>query len=245
MRVVGYVRVSTEEQAQDGVSLEAQRSKVAQYAHLYELDLVEVVSDAGFSAKSFDRPGIRKVLDMLESGAVGGVVIAKLDRLTRNLGDWSYLIENFFMEKKGKSLFSVNDSVNTTTANGRLMLNIIMTIAQWEREIIAERTRDSLQHKIRNGERCGKVLYGYDVDPDSPLNGRGNPGRLIPNAAEQETIALMKSLRGEGRTLRAIAATLRELGIHTKEGKELWTPATINKILKRVIHEKAGEGEAA
>lgn len=223
--VDGYIRVSIDEQAKEGSSLINQREKIAAYCSLYELELQEVYEDAGLSAKGLDRPALQEHLERLRRGVVQGTVIYKLDRLTRSLRDWTYLIDTFYCEKKGKSLFSVNDSVNTTTATGRMILNIIMTIAQWEREIISERTADNLQGKIRRGERVGKLRFGYDLADDGKT--------LLENATEQEAIRLMTQLRGEGRSLRAIAEALQALGIETKEGNELWLPATINRILQR------------
>ena len=113
MKVIGYIRVSTEEQATNGQSLDAQRAKLEAYASLYDLELVDVVVDAGISAKSLKRPGLRAVLTQLQRGKVEGLVIAKLDRLTRSVGDWQILIDGYFGEKAGKQLFSVADSIDT------------------------------------------------------------------------------------------------------------------------------------
>src|SRR3954469_45725 len=96
MRVIGYIRVSTEEQASEGVSLDAQRCKLEAYAKLYELDLVAVEVDAGVSAKTLERPGLRSALARLARGDVEGLLIAKLDRLSRSVADWNALIEAHF-----------------------------------------------------------------------------------------------------------------------------------------------------
>ena len=100
MAVIGYPRVSTDEQARDGKSLENQVEKIKMYCELYKLRLVRIVPDAGVSAKSLDRPGIKEVIGALERGEIGGVVITKLDRLTRSLSDWSLLIERFFDQRR-------------------------------------------------------------------------------------------------------------------------------------------------
>src|SRR6476661_5883591 len=121
MRVIGYIRVSTDEQATGGQSLGAQRAKINDYARLYDLELVAVIEDAGVSAKSLNRPGLQKALAMLRSGKVDGLVIAKLDRLTRSVADWQTLIDDYFGERAGKQLFSVADSIDTRTAAGRLV----------------------------------------------------------------------------------------------------------------------------
>jgi site-specific DNA recombinase len=221
-----------------------QRTKVEGYCNLYELELARVVTDPGISAKSLDRPGWHEVEELLRSGQAEGLVIAKLDRLTRSLEDWAYLINTYFGDRARhpRQLFSVGDAIDTRTATGRMVLNIIMTIAQWEREIIAERTREAMAQKIRKGERAGKVRYGHRPDHAGPMHREsGNPLRVIDDATELEAIRLMRSLSDEGRSLRAIAEALRILGIGTKEGKTIWMPATINRILKR---ERAADGQA-
>jgi len=225
MRVVGYIRVSTEEQVNSGLSLDAQRSKLEAYADLYDLELVAIVEDAGQSAKTLNRAGLQRVLGMLKAGEADGVLIAKLDRLSRSVADFQTLIDSYFGEKPGKQLLSVADSIDTRTAAGRLVLNVLLSVAQWEREAIAERTRDALQHKISNGERCGKVRFGYDLAADGKT--------LVENPEEQEAVRLMESLREAGQTLRDIAAELRRRGIRTKEGKTTWIHTAVSRILKR------------
>lgn len=225
MNVVAYARVSTPDQSENGISLDAQKARMNAYAGLYQLDVIEVVVDAGESAKSLNRPGLQRALALLKAGKADGLVVVKLDRLTRSVADWQVLIDDYFGERPGKQLLSVNDSIDTRTASGRLVLNILLSVAAWEREAVAERTRAALQHKIRNGERCGAVRFGYDVGS----NGRS----LIPNVAEQQAITLMIELRDSGSTLRRIAAVLAERGIPTKEGNAKWTHTAVARILKR------------
>jgi site-specific DNA recombinase len=224
MNVVGYIRVSTEEQANSGLSLGAQRTKVQGYCDLYDLSLIDVIEDSGQSAKSLNRKGLTRALAMLRKGQADGIVIPKLDRLTRSVGDWQTLIDDYFGERPGKQLFSVQDSIDTRTAAGRLVLNVLLSVAQWEREAIGERTSDALQHKIRNGERCGKVRFGYDLAADGKS--------LVPNRTEQKAIGLMRCLRSTGESLRDIAAELNRRGIATKEGRA-WIHTSVKGILAR------------
>jgi DNA invertase Pin-like site-specific DNA recombinase len=224
LKVVGYVRVSTEEQADNGQFLEVQKAKLTAYAALYELELVEIITDAGISAKSLHRPGLQRALSLLRKGQVQGLLIAKLDRLTRSVGDWQRLIEEHFSEKAGRQLFSVNDSIDTRSAAGRLVLNVLRSVAQWEREVISERTQDALRHKFTKGQRVGKVRFGYDLADDGKT--------LLPNPVEQEALSLMKQLRDAGQTLRAIATELNSRGIRTKEGKP-WIHTSVERILRR------------
>jgi site-specific DNA recombinase len=225
MKVILYARVSTADQSDNGVSLDAQQAKLEAYAALYDLTVVETIIDAGESAKNLNRPGLQRALGLLRSGAADGLAVVKLDRLTRSVGDWQELIDNYFGEKAGKQLLSVNDSIDTRTASGRLVLNILLSVAAWEREANAERTREALRHKIDNGERCGKVRFGFNLADDGKT--------LMPNPAEQRAIGLMTDLRAAGCTLREIAATLTQRGFPTKEGGTAWTHTAVARILGR------------
>lgn len=224
-RVAGYVRVSTEEQARGGSSMDAQELKIRAYCALYELELIDIIRDPGESGKNLERPGVQALLEELRRKRVDGIVIAKLDRLTRSIRDWADLIEEFFSEKAGRRLFSVNDSIDTRSASGRLVLNVLMTVAQWEREIIGERTHETLQSKIARGERCGKVRFGFDLAADGK--------QLVPNQAQQAVIAMMREWRAQGKTYRDLVRMLSEMGLETKEGNRIWLPSTIKRILER------------
>jgi DNA invertase Pin-like site-specific DNA recombinase len=212
MKVIGYIRVSTEEQASHGQSLDAQRAKLEAYAKLYDLELVGVIVDAGASGKSLDREGLQESLTKLRKGGAAGLLIAKLDRLSRSVKDWNTLIDGYFGEKAGKQLFSVADSIDTRTAAGRLVLNVLMSVAQWERETIGERTRDALQHKIRvKGERCGKVRFGFDLAADGKT--------LVPNAVEQEAIQLCKSCARPAKATLASLPSWTHAGLRRKRAE--------------------------
>jgi len=224
MNVVCYCRVSTLEQSDSGVSLDAQQAKMRAYADLYNLNIVETIIDAE-SAKSLNRPGLQRALNLLRAGKADGLLIVKLDRLTRSVADWQTLIEGYFGERGGKQLLSVNDSIDTRTAAGRLVLNILLSVAAWEREAIAERTKEALRHKINSRQRVGKVRFGFDLGPDGIT--------LVENPAEQQTLTFMRNLRAAGRTLRQIAAELTARQIPTKERKSRWTHTAVAYILAR------------
>src|ERR1017187_3547331 len=159
MKTIGYIRVSTEKQADFGVSLEAQTAKVQAMAVVRGAELAEVIIDAGESAKSLNRPGMARLLSMVDAGEVDTVIISKLDRLTRSVKDLAELLERF--TRRGVSLVSVADSLDTHSAAGRLVLNIMVSVSQWEREAISERTRDVMQHKIKNNEWIGNTAFGH------------------------------------------------------------------------------------
>jgi DNA invertase Pin-like site-specific DNA recombinase len=204
------------------VSLSAQRAKVEGYCALHDLELVEVIADAGASAKSLDRAGLTVALGMLEVGEVEGLVIVKLDRLSRSVGDWNYLVSKYFGETKGTQLFSVHDSIDTRSAAGRLVLNIMMTVAQWEREAIAERTRDAQAHKRSKGERIGQIPYGSKLNPDRKT--------LEVDLADVAAASMATDLHNHGWSYRRIAEALESQGFRTKHGRP-WCHSSVAKIV--------------
>ncbi len=224
-RVIGYIRVSTQEQASEGYSLAAQEAKLRAYAALYDLDLVAIETDAGQSGKTLDRPALQSALAALRAGTAEAVLVAKLDRLTRSVADMARLIDEFFGEQATHkaALLSVADQIDTRTAGGRLVLNVLVSVAQWERETIAERTKAALDHKKAMGEYAGgNRPFGFELDGTRLL--------ALPN--EQDAITLILDLRGQGRTLREIAAELTARGIETKRGGR-WHIQTVKGILDR------------
>lgn len=224
-KVVGYVRVSTQEQANEGHSLAAQEAKLRAYAELYDLDLVEIEIDAGQSGKSLDRAGLERALKALRAGTVEALLIPKLDRLTRSVADMAHLIDEFFGDRAPckSALLSVADQIDTRTAGGRLVLNVLVSVAQWEREANAERTKAALDHKKSMGEYAGGTRpFGFDLEGT----------RLVAMPQEQEAITLILKLRDQGRTLREIAAELTERRIATKRGGR-WHIQTVKNILER------------
>lgn len=208
MRALEYVRVSTDKQADSGVSLAAQTEKVRAMAVVQGAELVDVVVDAAESAKSLNRPGMARLLSMADAGAVDAVIIAKLDRFTRSVVDLAELLKRF--DRRGVSLVSVADSLDTHSAAGRLVLNIMVSVSQWEREAIGERTRDAMRHKRQRGERVGTVPFGYRAASDGV--------RLEPNPAEREILRHIHRLHVSGQSTRQIAAELNRLGYATRRG---------------------------
>jgi DNA invertase Pin-like site-specific DNA recombinase len=221
VKAIGYLRVSTEQQASDGVSLQAQREKVEAFARLYDYELVAVVEDAGASAKTLDRPALQDALSRLENGEVSALIVAKLDRLTRSVADLATLIEGHFSRF---ALVSVGEQIDTSTAAGRLVLNVLMSVAQWEREAISERTRAALQHKKAQGQRVGSVPYGYCLNDDGAT--------LEADAAEQEVIAAVRELDAAGLSLRGIGDRLQQQGYKARSGGA-FHPQTVSNILKQ------------
>lgn len=226
-RVVGYVRVSTDHQAGEGVSLDAQRTKLRAYAVALDLDLVDVIEDAGRSAKSLDRPGLQKALALLDAGDADGLVVTKLDRLTRSVRDLGDLVDRYFAARF--SLLSVSDSIDTRTASGRLVLHVLAAVSQWEREATAERTRDALSQLKAEGVRLGGEPFGWKRAAETDDQGRRFVERFDEEIATVDRIA---ELDAAGATIREIAAILQAEGRPTKRGAR-WHPTTVQRILQR------------
>jgi DNA invertase Pin-like site-specific DNA recombinase len=225
--VVGYARVSTEQQADGGVSLDAQREKLRAYAIAMDLRLLDIFEDAGLSAKSLQRPGLQCALARLDQGDASGLLITKLDRLTRSVRDLGDVVERYFASRC--ALLSVSDSIDTRTAGGRLVLNVLASVSQWEREAIGERTRDALAHLRASGVRLGAEGLGWKRS-----DGTDEQGRRVVERDDEElaTVALILALRREGRTLRDICVALTERGRPTKRGGR-WSPKVVRAVLLR------------
>src|ERR1700738_477499 len=158
MKVIGYARVSTDKQAETGVSLDAQIGKIRAMAVLQGAELLDIIVE-GESAKNLNRPGMARLLALVDKREVDAVIVAKLDLLTRSVKDLCALLESF--ERRGVALVSVAESLDTGSAAGRLVINIMTAVSQWEREAIGERTRDAMQHKKSTGRCVGNIAYGY------------------------------------------------------------------------------------
>ncbi len=227
-RVIGYVRVSSKEQADEGVSLAAQRAKLRAYATAMDLDLVGIEEDAGLSAKTLaGRVGLERALAQLDAGAADGILVAKLDRLTRSVRDLGDLVERYFASRW--SLLSVSDSIDTRTAAGRLVLNVLTSVAQWEREATAERTRDALAHLKAEGVLIGGAPLGLRRTGEVDREGRRV---VVEDPSEMAAVMRIRELRTAGRSLREIARVLRSEQHPTKRGGS-WVAATVGRVLAR------------
>ena len=222
-RAIAYLRVSTDKQADSGVSLDVQRRKVLAYAELYDLEITRVEVDAGASAKSLDRPALSRSLASLEAGEADALLVVKLDRLTRSVRDLGDLVE--LSNRQGWGLLSVSEQLDTRTAAGRMVLNILAAVSQWEREAIGERTSTALAHKRANGEYTGgDVPHGYRLASDGV--------RLEDNPAESRALDLIRQLRADGMSIRALAAELNARGVLNRGRR--WNHGSLGRLCKRL-----------
>ena len=224
MKAIGYARVSTDKQADSGVSLEAQQEKIRAMAVVQSATLVDVIVDAGESAKSLDRPGMERLLALVDARKVDTVIIAKLDRLPRSVKDLALLLEHF--TRRGVALVSVAESLDTNTAAGRLVLNIMVSVSQWEREAIGERTRDAMAHMKTTRQVYSPTPYGFQRDGDT----------LAAADDEQGTVQQIRAWHAAGWTLRKIAGELNRLGVATKNGGAAWYASTVRRIVTNKLY---------
>jgi DNA invertase Pin-like site-specific DNA recombinase len=209
-RVVGYIRVSTDDQADSGAGLEAQRAAIVSECTRRGWELVALFEDAGASGKSLSgRPGLLAALAAVEEeGAASAVVVSKLDRLSRSLLDFASLMVR--SQRKGWALVALDLGVDTTTPSGEMMANVLAVFAQFERRLIGQRTRDALAVKRAQGVRLGR-----------------------PQKVTAAVVAEARALRLNGAAFAAIAADLNERGIPTAHGGRAWHPATVRAVLAR------------
>lgn len=223
-RVAIYCRVSTMEQQRDGASLQVQERKCRAYAELHDLEIADVLIDAAQSAKDLNRPGMEQLREAVAAGAVDGVVIFKLDRLSRSVVDFGLLLRE--LDAAGVALMSVRDQLDTSSAAGRLVVNVMLSVSQWERETVGERTRDVLSDIRARGFHVGAIPSGYRrVEHEGA-------GCLLEPTDYYPTVAFAHALRSRGMSLRQAAHSLDAEGHRTPTGSTTWHPTTVSMLLR-------------
>lgn len=222
-RVVGYVRVSSQAQVDDGTSLSRQREQIEAYCKLKGYQDIEFLEDDGISGfKTTARKGYTKLIELCKKHKVDVVIVYDLSRLSRSVRETLAFIEDV-IEKNHISFVSLNNDIDTTTPQGKAFLTLTATFNQLYRDEIAYKTKEALRHKAKRAEKTGGTIpYGYSV----------LDGKLYPVAREQEAIKLMQGLKDEGYSLRAIAATLEDKGYQTKTGKGKWSAKVVSDVLR-------------
>jgi site-specific DNA recombinase len=218
---IGYIRVSTPGQAAEGVSLEAQRARLEAWAAAGGVELASVHEDAGLSgSKAANRPALQAALAEV-CRLKGRLVVYSLSRLARSTKDALAIAER--LDRAGADLVSLSEQIDTTSAAGKMVFRMLAVLAEFERDLISERTRGAMAHMRRQGRRIsGRIPFGSDLVGD----------RLVENPQEAEALVLMRQLRAEGRSLRQIAAYLELRNVHAKNGGH-WTAKVISFVLRR------------
>ena len=213
--------MSTEGQAIDGVSLEVQTARIAAWAVCNGSEVVAAYSDAISGSKAANRPGLQEALAEV-CKRKGVLVVYSLSRLARSTKDALLIAER--LDRAGADLVSLSEQLDTTSAAGRMIFRLLAVLAEFERDLISERTTSAMSHLRQAGRRIsGRVPFGYDLKGDT----------LVPNTREKETVQLIRRLRGRGLSLRAIARKLQTKGIRTKSGSLGWSPSVLADVIRR------------
>ena len=206
-RVIGYARVSTEEQADSRAGLDAQRTAIAAECERHGWTLLAVIEDGGYSAKGLKRPGVRLALETLERGDADALVVSKLDRLSRSMLDFASIMHA--AQRHAWGLVALDVNVDTTSPAGEAMANVLATFAQFERRLIGQRTRDALAVKREQGVTLGR-----------------------PRSLPTDVVARVVREREAGRSLRAIAQGLDADAVPTAQGGKAWHASTVTAVLR-------------
>lgn len=206
-KVIAYLRVSTEEQSLSGLGLADQRAAIDRAAESRQWCDLTYVSDEGFSAKNLVRPGIAEALRQLGCGEAGVLVVSKLDRLSRSLLDFAQLMET--AKRQGWELVVLDLAIDTSTPSGALMANVMASFAEYERQLIGQRTSAALQVKKSQGARLGRP-------------------RSLDAAVTQRIV----EERAQGGSLTAIANRLNDESVPTARGGRCWFPSTVAGVLR-------------
>lgn len=215
--MIAYVRVSTAEQADSGLGLAAQRATIAAEAGRRSVTVAHIYEDAGLSAKTLTgRPALAEALDALTRGDANVLVVAKLDRLARSVADFAGLVRR--AEAEGWAILACDLGVDMTSPTGGLLANVTASVAEWERRIIAARTREALAARRAAGQRLGR-----------------------PRLLDTGIAARIRNQRDQGTTYQAIADQLNTTGITTPTGRP-WSPALVRKV---ALQDPTDQGQVA
>lgn len=203
LRMIGYTRVSSDEQARSGLGLRAQRSVIRAACERNEWTLVEIKSDDGESGKSLARPALHAALEAIVDGAADGLVVSKLDRATRSVQDFAALLDWF---TEAEATFVACDlQIDTSTPGGRLVANIFVSVAEWEAGVIGDRTREGMAALRAQGRAVSR-----------------------PAAADRPDLAeRIAAMRKQGMAYQAIADTLNAEGVPTLRGGAEWRVSSV------------------
>lgn len=223
MRAALYVRVSTEDQAKEGFSLDAQTKRLEAYCRVREWTVSGIYRDEGCSGRNADRPEYKRMMDGRDSWDV--LVVLKMDRIHRNSVNFALMMDD--LRRSGKEFNSMQEKFDTTTAMGRFVMDIVQRIAQLESEQIGERVKIGMARKARcgTGNMGSGHPYGYVYER----------GSLTVVEYEADVVRGIYSMHSDGMSLRSIADTLNNSFIQPKKGVK-WTHQSVSKILHNPIY---------
>lgn len=233
-RVAIYCRVSTVEQAEEGYSIDSQYQNIKEYCEREGHEIYKLYEDRGISGKNIsNRPGIKKLLEDAKNNKFDLVLSWKLNRLSRKLLDILNIVE--FLDKHNVAFRSLTESFETETPSGKLQLNIMGAIGEFERETIADNVRMSLIAKSKEGLWCGGVVLGYDIVEIQNEGKKRKNTKLQINEKEASTVRRIFELYSQGYGYKAVVNRINKEGYKTKRNNE-FAVATVKEILKNPIY---------
>jgi DNA invertase Pin-like site-specific DNA recombinase len=223
LSVVGYARVSTQEQRDSGAGLAAQRAAIVAEADRRGWELVDLVEDGGFSGRDLRRPALASAMGILARREARALVVAKLDRLSRSMLDFASIMAT--ADKEHWAIITLDCAIDTTTPAGEAMANVILVFAQFERRLIQQRTSDALRQLRSEGRVYGPVPYGF----------RRDGGALIAEPTQQRVVRRIQRLRESGHSYRRIADALNRSGVPASSGG-VWWAMTVRGVERTAPH---------
>lgn len=222
-----YIRVSTEEQAKEGFSINAQKEKLKQFAFARGWDIFDFYVDDGISGKNLvDRPEAQRLIQDVKDKKIDNVLVYKIDRLTRSVKNLMELIELF--AKEDCAFNSLMESIDTSSATGRMFIKIVGIFAEFERENLAERVSLGIEQKVREGNYTNaNGVYGYDYDK--------NIGDIVLNEDEAQAVKKIFEMYLAGTSMKKIANYLQEARVPTKRGGR-WADSSVASILSNPLY---------
>jgi len=225
-RALIYLRVSTREQVENGLSLDTQEERLLSGCEFFGYEVAGVLRESGVSAGKplKNRPAGKRLLAALAAGKADVVMAVSLDRLFRSLIECGELVKDW--DRRGVVLRTLREGVDTSSSMGRFLVHIAASVGQMEREQLGERVSEVLQHKKLRRRRYTKRVYGF----------RDEHGLMVEVPAEQAVIRRMIRRRSEGASLKAIGEELMAKGCKAPNGGKRWHPETVRRIVENEIH---------
>lgn len=219
----GYIRVSTKEQSEEGISLENQEKEIREYAKREKHHITHVYKDEGKSGRTTDkREDLQKVLEIMVEGDT--LIVWALSRLSRNLRNYSNMV--YDLEERGCYIVILKEKLENVTASGKFFSNVMAAAAQFESDLTSERVKECMKLKKEKGEFMGRISYGWMLSA-----GKGSD--LIENEEEQAVIKQIKKMKREREKVKDIIKYLEENKIKPPHNSKKWYPTAIDRIVKR------------
>ncbi len=218
MKLLGYVRVSTQDQAKNGVSLDDQIEKIKIYSKLVDGELIDIVKDEGKSGKNLKRAGVQEVIKRVISGEADALVVFAIDRLSRSALDFLDTVKR--LQISGRDFISVREQMDSSTPHGRFTMTLLASVAELEREMISGRCKDASDRCMSTMRAYGKTPYGYRRDGKN----------LIEDSVEMEILNGIIALRDNGYSFDSISDNLNKRHKLSKNGGK-WHASSVRSVI--------------